>query len=200
MTTAPRVLVIDNYDSFTFNLVQYLLELGAEPLVARNDALSLDEVTSLKVDGIVISPGPCTPHEAGITTELIRALGEQIPILGVCLGHQCIAQAYGAVVTRAERVVHGKRSLIHHDESHIYRGIPSPIEAARYHSLIVVPASLPEELVATAWTEDGHLMGIRHKTYPVEGVQFHPESIITQHGHELMHNFLTSFQTLRDPV
>lgn len=190
IATGPRILVIDNYDSFTFNLVQYLLELGAEPLVARNDGVSLEEAASLNIDGIVISPGPCTPREAGISTEMIRTFGERTPILGVCLGHQCIAQAYGAVVARAQQVVHGKRSLIHHDGTHLYRGIPSPIEAARYHSLIVAPQSLPDELVATAWTEDGYLMGIRHRTYPVEGVQFHPESILTQRGHELMTNFL----------
>ncbi|MHB8507593.1 MAG: anthranilate synthase component II [Candidatus Dormibacteria bacterium] len=189
-----KILVIDNYDSFTYNLVQYLAELGADPEVVRNDAISVDEVRAADPDGIVISPGPCTPSEAGISVELVRALGASTPILGVCLGHQAIGEAYGAEVVRAPRVMHGKLSPVEHDNLGVFAGLPSPLLATRYHSLVVDPATLPPELVATAWTQDTSggrvLMGVRHRSHPVEGVQFHPESILTEGGHTLLRNFL----------
>lgn len=183
------LLVIDNYDSFVYNLVQYLRELGFEVAVIRNDDASVDEVRSMAPLGIVISPGPCGPREAGISMEVVRLLGPSVPILGVCLGHQCIGEAYGGRVIRSGNVVHGKSSLIYHDGRNLYRRIPSPITATRYHSLVVDKA-LPPDLHATAWTEDGVLMGIRHHRHPVEGVQFHPESILTDHGHALLNNFV----------
>ncbi|MGH8279632.1 MAG: aminodeoxychorismate/anthranilate synthase component II [Gammaproteobacteria bacterium] len=189
------LLMIDNYDSFTYNLVQYLGELGAEVRVERNDALSVAQVEKLAPERIVISPGPCTPSDAGIVVELIQNLGGRIPILGVCLGHQAIGQAYGGKVVRAGRIMHGKTSHIRHDGKGVYRGIPDGFEATRYHSLVIDKASLPDCLELTAWSEnpDGsveEIMGVRHKTLPVEGVQFHPESILTEHGHELLRNFL----------
>ncbi|HXH64173.1 MAG TPA: aminodeoxychorismate/anthranilate synthase component II [Mariprofundaceae bacterium] len=182
-------LVIDNYDSFTFNLVQYLGELGELPEVFRNDQITLDEIAAMHPAHIVISPGPCTPAEAGISVELIRRFSGEIPILGVCLGHQSMGVAFGGNVIRAPRLMHGKTSLIHHDGSGIFAGIPSPFTATRYHSLIV-EEPLPPALVRTAWTEEGELMGMRHFEHPTFGVQFHPESILTEHGHRMLANFL----------
>jgi len=182
-------LVIDNYDSFTFNLVQYLGELGEVPEVFRNDRITLDEIAAMHPAHIVISPGPCTPAEAGISVELIRRFTGEIPILGVCLGHQAMGVAFGGNVIRAPRLMHGKTSLIHHDGQGIFSGLPSPFTATRYHSLIV-EEPLPEELVRTAWTEEGELMGMRHHEHPSFGVQFHPESILTEHGHKMLANFL----------
>ncbi len=189
------ILMIDNYDSFTFNLVQYLQELGAEVRVERNDALTLDQIEALAPDKIVISPGPCTPNEAGVSLEVIERLGPRIPILGVCLGHQAIGQAYGGEVVRAGRIMHGKTSPIRHEGKGAFSGIPDRFEATRYHSLVVDRASLPDALEITAWTEDEDggieaIMGLRHRQHAVEGVQFHPESILTQHGHDLLRNFL----------
>jgi anthranilate synthase component 2 len=184
-----RVLVIDNYDSFTYNLVQYLGELGAEVLVRRNDEVTPEEVSVLHPDRIVVSPGPCTPNEAGVSIELIEKVGERIPILGVCLGHQSIGQAFGAEVVRGEPV-HGKTARIMHDGRGVYKGLDQGFEATRYHSLVIEPGSVPESLVVTSSTEDGTIMGVRHREYPVEGVQFHPESILTRSGHDLLKNFL----------
>lgn len=190
-----RVLMVDNYDSFTFNLVQYLGELGAEVSVRRNDAIDVAGARALAPDAIVISPGPCTPAQAGISLALILELGGQIPILGVCLGHQCIGAAYGGRVVRARRLMHGKTSPIEHDGRTIFAGLPNPFQAIRYHSLLVEAASLPDCLERSAWTAEGEVMGVRHKQLPVEGVQFHPESILTEHGRRLLANFL-----LRVPV
>ena len=187
--------MIDNYDSFTFNLVQYLQMLGAEVQVARNDALTVAEIAKLAPERIVISPGPCTPNEAGVSLELIRELGSHVPILGVCLGHQAIGQAYGGQVVRAGRIMHGKTSRIRHRGQGVFAGLPDGYEATRYHSLVVDKDALPACLEVTAWTqnEDGsveEVMGLRHREHPVEGVQFHPESILTEHGHALLRNFL----------
>ena len=189
------LLMIDNYDSFTFNLVQYLQTLGAEVKVVRNDALSVDEIAALQPSHIVVSPGPCTPNEAGVSLEVIRRLGANMPILGVCLGHQSIGQVYGGNVIRAGNIMHGKTSPIRHEGKGVFAGLPDAYEATRYHSLVVDKNSLPAELEITAWTEnaDGsmeEIMGLRHREHPVEGVQFHPESILTQHGHALLKNFL----------
>jgi len=189
------LVMIDNYDSFTYNLVQYLGELGAEVQVYRNDQISVDAVAALKPERIVLSPGPCTPNEAGICLELIERLKGRFPILGVCLGHQAMGQAFGGKVVRARQVMHGKTSLIHHQAKGVFSGLPTPFTATRYHSLIVERASLPADFEVTAWTqhEDGsvdEIMGLRHKTLPVEGVQFHPESILTEHGHDMLKNFL----------
>jgi anthranilate synthase component 2 len=184
------LLMIDNYDSFTYNLVQYLGELGEDVRVYRNDQITVAEIERLKPDHIVISPGPCTPNEAGVSVETIRKLGDRFPILGVCLGHQSIGQAYGGKIVRAKNLMHGKTSMIHHQGQGVFQGLPDPFEATRYHSLVIERASMPEVLEITAWTEDGEIMGVRHKTLPVEGVQFHPESILTQYGHELLANFL----------
>lgn len=191
------LLVIDNYDSFTYNLVQYLGELGAEMSVHRNDRISLPEIEKMRPSKIVISPGPCTPKEAGISVEVIRKFGSQIPILGVCLGHQAIGEAFGGEVIRAPRLMHGKTSMIRHDGRTVYRALPNPFEATRYHSLIIRRESMPEVLEITAWTEEGEVMGVRHKTFPIEGVQFHPESILTRAGKDLLKNFLES---TRSPV
>jgi anthranilate synthase component 2 len=184
------LLMIDNYDSFTYNLVQYLGELGAEVKVVRNDAVGIDEVARMRPERIVISPGPCSPNEAGISLGVIERLGAKLPILGVCLGHQAIGQAYGGKVVHAKTLMHGKTSLIHHAGQGVFAGLPSPFTATRYHSLAVERDSLPECLEVTAWTEDGEIMGLRHRTLPVEGVQFHPEAILTEHGHALLGNFL----------
>jgi anthranilate synthase component II len=189
---APRVLVIDNYDSFVYNLVQYLGELGAEPLVHRSDALTLDEIVAIDPDAVLISPGPGRPEDAGLSNAVIERFAGTRPVLGVCLGHQCIGQVYGGDVVRAPEIMHGKTSLVHHDETGVFAGLPSPFEATRYHSLIVDRASVPEELVVTAWTDDGVVMGLRHREHAVEGVQFHPESILTTSGHELLRNFLAA--------
>lgn len=185
------VLVIDNYDSFVYNLAQYLGELGWEPMVFRNDAITLEEIEGLAPSHIVISPGPCTPLEAGISNDVVRYFGGRIPILGVCLGHQCIGYVYGGIVGRARVPTHGKTSLIYHDGKSIYLGIENPFPAARYHSLVVKKEGLPECLEITAETEDGEVMGIRHKRYVVEGIQVHPESILTEVGHNLLANFLS---------
>jgi anthranilate synthase component II len=189
------ILMIDNYDSFTYNLVQYLGELGAEVDVRRNDALTVAEIEALGPERIMISPGPCTPNEAGVSLEVIRRFAGEIPILGVCLGHQAIGQAFGGRVVHAREIMHGKTSLIHHTGQGVFRGLPDPFEATRYHSLVIEKGSLPDCLEVTAWTEtpDGQMdeiMGVRHRTLPVEGVQFHPESILTRHGHDLLRNFL----------
>ncbi len=184
------LLLIDNYDSFTYNLVHYLGELGAEAEVRRNDALTVQDAIAMAPEAIVISPGPCDPDRAGITLPLIRAAAGRTPILGVCLGHQAIAQAFGATVGRARAVMHGKLSPISHDGSGLFRGVPSPFPATRYHSLVAVPETLPGCLKANAWTEDGTIMGLRHASLPVHGVQFHPESIETREGHRLLRNFL----------
>lgn len=184
------LLVVDNYDSFTYNLVQYLGELGADVRVFRNDALTVAEVAALQPRQIVISPGPCTPKEAGISVNLVRELAGSIPILGVCLGHQSIAAAFGGKVVRAARIMHGKTSSILHDGRTIFRGLPCPFEATRYHSLIVEEESLPACLERTAWTPEGEIMGIRHREFFVEGIQFHPESILTPAGKALLRNFL----------
>ncbi len=183
------VLVIDNYDSFTYNLVQYLGELGAEVRVIRNDAMTPDEVAALQPDHIVISPGPGTPEEGGISNEVIRLLGPTTPILGVCLGHQCMGHVYGGVVARAPRLMHGKTSAVYHNGRGLFNGVPSPFTATRYHSLIV-EEPLPEALAVTAFTRDGEVMGVQHREYPVVGVQFHPESILTEHGKRILQNFL----------
>jgi anthranilate synthase component II len=184
-----RVLVIDNYDSFTYNLVQYLGELGAEVLVRRNDEVTPEEALELHPDRIVVSPGPCTPTEAGVSVELIEKTSGEVPILGVCLGHQAIGQAFGARIVRGEPV-HGKTARVLHDGEGVYRGLDQGFEATRYHSLVIEPESLPESLVVTSRTEDGTIMGVRHRERAVEGVQFHPESVLTRSGHELLKNFL----------
>ena len=184
------LLMIDNYDSFTYNLYQYLSELGAEVEVARNDKISLEEIKGMAPDGIIISPGPSTPLEAGISNDVIRRFGPKTPTLGVCLGHQCVGYVYGAKVDRAEEIRHGKTSMIHHDGKGVLAGLPSPFEAIRYHSLVVYPETLPDTLEVTAWTDNGLVMGLRHKEHPVEGVQFHPESIMTPQGKALLQNFL----------
>lgn len=185
------LLLIDNYDSFTYNLVHYLGELGAEVVVRRNDALDVQEAMALRPAGIVLSPGPCDPDRAGICLPLIGAAAEaRIPLLGVCLGHQAIGQAFGGRVVRAGEIVHGKLGQMYHDGTGVFTGLPSPFAATRYHSLIVERASLPEKLVVNSWLEDGTIMGLRHRELPIEGVQFHPESIASEHGHALLRNFL----------
>ena len=184
------ILVIDNYDSFTYNLVQYLGVLGAEVRVVRNDELSVQEIAALEPEQIVISPGPCTPNEAGVSLELIRALSGRIPMLGVCLGHQAIGQAFGGRVVRAPCVMHGKVSEVRHDGSALFAGVPDPFEATRYHSLIVERESLPGDLIVTAWSEGGEIMALSHRSLPLWGVQFHPESILTREGMRLLENFL----------
>jgi len=188
---ARRLLMIDNYDSFTYNLVQYLAELGADVEVRRNDAVGLDDVQALAPDGIVISPGPCTPREAGVSVPLIQRFAGQIPILGVCLGHQAIGAAFGGDVVRAPRIMHGKTSPIRHDGTGVFAGLPDPFDATRYHSLVIDPGTLPPALLRNAWTEEGEIMGVRHRSLFVEGVQFHPESILTLEGKRLLGNFLS---------
>jgi anthranilate synthase/aminodeoxychorismate synthase-like glutamine amidotransferase len=183
------LVMIDNYDSFTYNLVQYLGELGAEITVFRNDQVSVEQVREMEPDYIVISPGPGEPDDGGISNEILRQLGPEIPILGVCLGHQCIAQVYGGKVTRAPRLMHGKVSNVYHNGRGVFNGVPSPFKATRYHSLIV-EEPLPDCLEVTAFTRDGEIMGLRHKEYPVTGVQFHPESILTEHGKRILRNFI----------
>jgi anthranilate synthase/aminodeoxychorismate synthase-like glutamine amidotransferase len=190
------ILVIDNYDSFTYNLVQELGELGAELRVARNDQITLSEIRAMQPSHIVISPGPGDPDDGGVSLEVIRELGEFTPILGVCLGHQCIGQAYGGVVKRAPRLMHGKTSMIYHKGDPLFAGVPSPFEATRYHSLIVEEATLPEVLLVTAFTEEGEIMALRHQQYPVVGVQFHPESILTTFGPRMLQNFLELKETI----
>jgi anthranilate synthase component 2 len=184
------LLMIDNYDSFTYNLVQYLGELGEDVRVVRNDELTVDEIERLAPARIVISPGPCTPNEAGVSLAAIARFSGKVPILGVCLGHQAIGQAFGGKVVHAKTLMHGKVSPIHHSGKGVFRGLPSPFSATRYHSLAIERGSCPADLEITAWTEDGEIMGVRHRHLAVEGVQFHPESILTEHGHDLLRNFL----------
>jgi anthranilate synthase/aminodeoxychorismate synthase-like glutamine amidotransferase len=191
------VLVIDNYDSFTYNLVQYLGELGEKVLVRRNDEITLPEIAPLHPVAVVLSPGPGTPAEAGICKDLLLELGPTLPMLGVCLGHQCLGEAFGGTVRRASRVMHGKVSRVTHAEQSVFRGIPSPFAATRYHSLVVDRENLPNDLEVTAWTDDGTVMGLRHRHYPLAGVQFHPEAILTEHGHELLANFLQDARAWR---
>ncbi len=184
------LLMIDNYDSFTYNLVQYLGELGAEVKVVRNDEVSVDDIERMRPGKIVISPGPCSPNEAGVSLAVLGRMAGKIPILGVCLGHQAIGQAFGGKVVHAKTLMHGKTSPIHHSGAGVFAGLPTPFTATRYHSLAVASDSLPGALEMTAWTEDGEVMGLRHRDFPIEGVQFHPESILTEHGHALLRNFL----------
>jgi anthranilate synthase component 2 len=194
------ILMIDNYDSFTYNLVQYLGELGAEVETVRNDALSVADIAAMGPDGIVLSPGPCTPNEAGICLDVVAELGPVTPIFGVCLGHQTIGQAFGAEVVRADRIMHGKTSQVHHDGRGVFAGLPQPFEATRYHSLVLQPDTVPDCLEVLAWTEfEGRreIMGVKHSSYNIHGVQFHPESILTRVGHDLIRNFLGSITTAR---
>jgi anthranilate synthase/aminodeoxychorismate synthase-like glutamine amidotransferase len=184
------LLVLDNYDSFTYNLVQYFGELGAEPVVKRNDEITLDEIAALRPERIVISPGPCTPNEAGICNAVIERFGPSTPLLGVCLGHQCIGAVFGGEIVRANRLMHGKTSPILHDGTGVFAGLPSPFEATRYHSLLVERATLPASLEISAETAEQEIMGLRHRTHPIHGVQFHPESILTLEGKRLLENFL----------
>ncbi len=188
----PMILLIDNYDSFTYNLVQRLGEIDRrlDIQVVRNDRISIEEIEKKLPSHIIISPGPCTPLEAGVSNEIIQRFAPRIPLLGVCLGHQCIGHSFGAEVVRADRVMHGKISLIHHDQKGIYRGVPTPFEATRYHSLVIKPGTLPPEFDVVAWTDENEIMGVRHKTYPLEGVQYHPESFLTVEGIQLLRNFL----------
>ncbi|ACE84427.1 anthranilate synthase component II [Cellvibrio japonicus] len=192
------ILMIDNYDSFTYNLVQYLGELKADVKVVRNDEISIAEIAALAPEKIVISPGPCTPNEAGVSVEAIKTFAGKIPLLGVCLGHQSIGQAFGGKVIRAPYVMHGKTSAVYHNNTGVFRGLNNPFQATRYHSLVVEKATLPECLEITAWTQNedgsmGEIMGVKHKTLAVEGVQFHPESILTEHGHDMLRNFLEAY-------
>ena len=184
------ILLIDNYDSFTYNLYQYLAELGAEVFVVRNDKISLEEIEKMKPEKIVISPGPCTPDKAGISNDVVKHFGQTTPMLGVCLGHQCVGNSYGGIVGNAGEIMHGKTSPVHQDGKGVFRGLPNPFNAVRYHSLAIFRENLPQELEVTAWTENGLIMGVRHKEHPVEGIQFHPESIMTENGKELLSNFL----------
>lgn len=187
------LLMIDNYDSFTYNLVQYFGELGQDVQVYRNDEISLDKIHELKPEKIVISPGPCTPNEAGISLALIHEFAGKVPLLGVCLGHQSIGQAFGGKIIKAKTLMHGKTSLIHHKNMGVFKGLPNPYTATRYHSLVIERETIPDCLEITAWTDDGEIMGVKHKTLAVEGVQFHPESILTEHGHDLLNNFLKAY-------
>jgi anthranilate synthase component 2 len=184
------IVMIDNYDSFTYNLFQYLGELGQDVRVFRNDQISIDDMAALSPKHIVISPGPCTPNEAGISVATVERFGGTIPILGVCLGHQSIGQAYGGKIVRAKQLMHGKTSMIHHRGDGVFSGLPNPFEATRYHSLVIERESLPKCFEVTAWTDDGEIMGVRHRRHAVEGVQFHPESLLTEYGHKLLANFL----------
>lgn len=186
------LLMIDNYDSFTYNLVQYFGELGETVEVFRNDEITLERVKALNAQRIVISPGPCTPNEAGVSLSLLKEYGGQVPTLGVCLGHQSIGQAFGGKIVHAKQIMHGKTSPIYHHDIGVFRSLPNPFIATRYHSLVIERESLPDCLEITAWTEDGEIMGVRHKILPIEGVQFHPESILSEQGHQLLKNFLTS--------
>ena len=184
------ILLLDNYDSFVYNLARYVRELGETPVVRRHDALTVDEVAAMRPSHIIISPGPCSPAEAGISTDVVRRLGATVPILGVCLGHQCIGAAYGGEIVRAGKPMHGKTSMIHHRGGGIFRGLPNPFRATRYHSLVIAPASVPPELEVIATSEDGEIMAVRHTRHPVHGVQFHPESVLTEHGYRLVDHFL----------
>ena len=197
------ILLIDNYDSFVFNLARYVGELGHAREVVRNDAVTVEEIERIAPDAIILSPGPCTPKEAGISNQVIAELGLRIPILGVCLGHQCIAEAYGGLVVRARRPMHGKTSLVAHDGKGVFRGLPDPLRVTRYHSLVAEPGQVPPDLEVTAWSPEGEIMGLRHRTHPVEGVQFHPEAVLTERGHDLLANFLrkpSAFREREGPV
>jgi len=188
------ILMIDNFDSFTYNLVQYLGEMGQELRVVRNDEIGVDEIASLKPEKIIISPGPCSPDEAGVSVDVIKEFAGKLPLLGVCLGHQCIGQAFGGKIVRADRLMHGKTSPIFHDNKGVFAGLPSPFDATRYHSLLIEKSTFPDCLEITAWTEEGEIMGVRHKEFALEGVQFHPESILTgEHGKVLLRNFVEKF-------
>jgi anthranilate synthase component II len=189
------ILLLDNYDSFVYNLARYVHELGETPLVRRHDALTVDEVAALAPSHVIISPGPCSPAEAGISTDVVRRLGATIPILGVCLGHQCIGAAYGGEIVRAGQPMHGKTSLIHHVGTGLFAGLPTPFRATRYHSLVIAPASVPEGLEVIATSEDGEIMAVQHRRHPVYGVQFHPESVLTEHGYRLLDHFLHGVPT-----
>jgi len=184
------ILLIDNYDSFVYNLARYVRELGEVPLVRRNDAMTVDDILELAPSHVIISPGPCSPMEAGISTDVVRRVGPSIPVLGVCLGHQCIGAAYGGEIVRAGRPMHGKTSRIHHRGTDLFTGLPNPFLASRYHSLVISPASVPGELEVTATSEDGEIMAVKHATHPVFGVQFHPESVLTEHGYRMLDHFL----------
>ena len=184
------ILLLDNYDSFVYNLARYVRELGETPAVHRNDTLTVEDVAAMAPSHIIISPGPCSPSESGISTDVVRRLGASIPILGVCLGHQCIGAAYGGEIVRAGQPMHGKTSMIHHRGEGIFRGLPAPFRATRYHSLVIAPASMPGELEVTATSEDGEIMAVQHRRHPVHGVQFHPESVLTEHGYRLVDHFL----------
>jgi anthranilate synthase/aminodeoxychorismate synthase-like glutamine amidotransferase len=184
------ILLLDNYDSFVYNLARYVRELGETPAVHRNDSLTVEDVAAMAPSHIIISPGPCSPSEAGISTDVVRRLGATIPILGVCLGHQCIGAAYGGEIVRAGQPMHGKTSMIHHRGEGIFRGLPAPFRATRYHSLVIAPASVPDDLEVTATSEDGEIMAVQHRRHPVHGVQFHPESVLTEHGYRLVDHFL----------
>jgi anthranilate synthase/aminodeoxychorismate synthase-like glutamine amidotransferase len=184
------ILLLDNYDSFVYNLARYVRELGETPAVHRNDTLTVEDVAAMAPSHIIISPGPCSPSESGISTDVVRRLGATIPILGVCLGHQCIGAAYGGEIVRAGQPMHGKTSMIHHRGEGIFRGLPDPFRATRYHSLVIAPASVPDELEVTATSEDGEIMAVQHRRHPVHGVQFHPESVLTEHGYRLVDHFL----------
>ncbi|MGH7511582.1 MAG: anthranilate synthase component II [Gemmatimonadales bacterium] len=194
------ILLLDNYDSFVYNLARYVRELGETPMVHRHDALSVEDVAELAPSHIIISPGPCSPTEAGISTDVVRRLGATIPILGVCLGHQCIGAAYGGEIVRAGRPMHGKTSLIHHQGTGIFHGLPTPFRATRYHSLVIAPASVPDGLEVTATSEDGEIMAVQHARDPVYGVQFHPESVLTEHGYRLVDHFLHGVPVTPRPV
>jgi anthranilate synthase/aminodeoxychorismate synthase-like glutamine amidotransferase len=185
------ILLIDNYDSFVFNLARYVGELGYAREVVRNDAVTLEQIETLAPEAIILSPGPCTPKEAGISNAVIASLGARIPILGVCLGHQCIAEVYGGLVVRARRPMHGKTSLVSHDGRGVFKGLPNPLRVTRYHSLVAAPDRVPSELEVSALSPEGEIMGLRHRTHLVEGVQFHPEAVLTERGHDLLANFLT---------
>ena len=194
------ILLLDNYDSFVYNLARYVRELGETPVVHRHDALSVDDVAAMAPSHIIISPGPCSPTEAGISTDVVRRLGATIPILGVCLGHQCIGAAYGGEIVRAGRPMHGKTSLIHHHGAGLFHGLPTPFRATRYHSLVIAPASVPAGLEVTATSEDGEIMAVQHTRHPVYGVQFHPESVLTEHGYRLVDHFLHGVSEAPRPV
>ncbi len=193
------ILLIDNYDSFVYNLARYVAELGQEPVVRRNDAVTLEAIAALAPSHIIISPGPCTPNEAGVSLEVIRRFGPEIPILGVCLGHQAIGQAYGAEIVRATRPMHGKTSRIYHDGTGLFTGLPSPLIATRYHSLVIAPESVPPDLRVTATADDGEIMAVQHTSHPVTGVQFHPESVLTEYGYRMLDWFLTGGRGINLP-
>ncbi|WP_146708090.1 aminodeoxychorismate/anthranilate synthase component II [Neisseria meningitidis] len=191
------LLFIDNYDSFTYNIVQYFTELGQEVAVRRNDDITLEEIEALKPQYLVIGPGPCSPKEAGISVEAMRHFAGRLPIMGVCLGHQTIGEAFGGRIVRAKTLMHGKVSPVSHSGKGMFKGLPNPVTCTRYHSLVIERGTLPECLEITAWTEDGEIMGVRHKEYAVEGVQFHPEALLTEHGHDMLNNFLIEFQNFK---